>query len=56
MSDDKKMVVCDECGGAAVPYLMVSVTDEDGQPCWLCEECYDTGRPLGEDLGEDEVP
>ena len=36
----KRVVPCAECGSWDLPECMWSGIDEEGKPCWLCEDCH----------------
>lgn len=50
-----KMVMCAECGALALPEYMMSVTDFEGKPSWLCEDCTDLKySPKSEPMSDEE--
>jgi hypothetical protein len=46
MSGSTRMVVCERCGSLAIPALMFSVINAEGNPAWLCDECCKPSRTL----------
>lgn len=36
----KRLRTCSECGGMAITDLMWSVTNKDGELCWICDDCH----------------